>query len=71
MTQNIRYTIAQGKEYIYDNSNTNIYHHSMTSQSAVIQCTAGSRLWVESRDDKCNVNGDSTYKYSTFGAYLV
>ena len=62
----------QGTEYIDDGiRGAIVYIGGTRSQSAVVQCTTGSRLWLESRDDKCAIQTSAGFKETTFGAFRI
>ena len=44
----------------------------MTSQSALLQCDAGSEIWIEADySDDCDLHAYSSYRYATFGGFLL
>ena len=59
----------QGRETIYNFEQ----HGGMMSQSVVIECLAGSQVWLESASgttDSCRLYG-SDQQESTFSGYLI
>ena len=44
----------------------------MMSQSAVLECQQGSEIWLEADVyDDCYIIGEDTYRYSSFGGFLI
>ena len=57
---------SQAGEYVYDG----VRHEGMTSTSVVLECHAGSQVWVESRY-YCHVSGNTVYQFSSFGGFML
>ena len=52
--------------------NYDVRHYGMMSQSVVLECQQGSEIWLEAdATDDCYIVGDGTYRYSSFGAFLI
>ena len=59
--------LLQALEQIFDGVQTN----TMMSTSVVFECQAESEVWIQSYSDSCFVYGDITFKYSSFGGFLL
>ena len=52
--------------------NDDVRLDSMMSQSVVLECQQGGRIWLEADyNDDCYVWGGSTYRYNSFGGFLI
>ena len=65
-------SLIQAQDYLTDsNDRIHVEHSGMMSSSALVRCSRGSKIWIQSQSDECFVYGDDITKVSTFGGYLV
>ena len=61
---------TQAREHI----DGGVRHDGMMSTSVVLECQAGSEVWVQGAEignNDCFVYGDFHYQYSSFGGFML
>ena len=62
--------LTQAREHVNDGAR----HDGIMSTSVVLECQAGSKVWVQGAEignNDCVVYGDFQYQYSSFGGFMI